>query len=160
MKNFIMPNCELIKEWYNIEKKASDKNLLKAESEAFLFTTKFYKYRKLHPINANIVCFTCYKYCYAQYYAKYIDYRDSIVKRGVKQESLYDNLPATINAFVRMRIEADKIGMPYGLYCSFMIRNCIENHIWQHIPLPGQMTVPELVEEVKEMWNNTKDVYF
>lgn len=155
MNKFIIPeNFDKNSSWYHLETLASNHKYYKYCGEANLYKTKWYDYRLLHPVESNIVFFEEYKWCYKHYYSKYVDYQESIVKRGVKETNLYENKPAIVSAVIKSRIEADKIGIPYGLYCSFAIRILVENHMWQNIPLVSQISMNYLVEEIKAEWDD------
>ena len=157
MNEFIIPTgCQpkLLQNWYELERLASKKDF-KVSQEANLFLSKWPDYRTIHPVNSNIIYFEEYKWMYKEYYRKFEDYRESIVKRGAKEENLYQNSPATIKAVIKGRIEADKIGMPYGLYISFANKILIQEHLWKHIPLVVHLYSPSLVDEIRDMWTNS-----
>lgn len=155
MNEFII-NCpnKLIKNWYELERLASKKDF-KVSQEANLFLTKWPDYQLYHPVNSNIIFFEEYKWLYKEYYRRYEDFQEAIVKRGVKAEDLYKNPKHTIKAVIKGRIEADKIGIPYGLYISFANKILIKEHLWKHIPLVTHLYNSNLVEEIKEMWLNS-----
>lgn len=153
MNKFILPeNFRRDLDWYKLEVLASNHKYYQYCGEVNLYKSKWYDYRLLHPVESNIIFFEEYKWCYRHYYGKYVDHQESIVKRGVKEPSLYENKPAVINAAIKARIEADKIGIPYGLYCSFAMRILVENHMWQNIPLISQISMNYLVDEIRAEW--------
>lgn len=157
MKQFIIPEgCsqKLLKNWYDLERLAYK---FKSDSlnEASLFPSKWGDYQIIHPVNSNIIFFEEYKWLYKQYYKKYIDFQEAKVKRGVKKENLYDNEKATIKAIIKARIEADKMGIPYGLYISFAFRIVMSRYLWQNLPLPTQISFSDLVKDIEYEWKES-----
>lgn len=157
MKELIIPsNVKLINKWHDLERLFVTNHFV---NEQHLMLTKWGDYLEYHPVNADIIFFEAYRYCYRWYHSRYFDYEESTVKRGAKEESLFENTSGVIQAIHDTRKIADEIGMPYGYFCSYYFKIAIKQYLWQHIPLTTQMRVNHLVEAVKQEWLEMQNTF-
>lgn len=90
------------------------------KDEASLMRSKWFDYRRLHPMQATYYFVKCYNDAYRDFTRMAIDAERAPYARGIKG---HDFLEAREKlAFWRLRRLCDQFGMPYHFFLSFAMR--------------------------------------
>lgn len=122
--------------------------------EADYFGTKWFDYRRLHPMQATFYFIHCYQKIYQEWYRRNIDEEESRFHKGTRNNFLQTS-ERTI--WWRCRRFCDKYGIPY----EFFIRSSVKRYFGNveaklHFPRPQALYTNTRGEEetvIKE-WND------
>lgn len=88
-----------------------------ARIESGLMATKWFDYRRLHPMQATYYFVKCYNDAYRDFYRKAINADAAPFVRGIKD---HDFLNAKEKmTFWRLRQNCDRVGLPYDFFLRF-----------------------------------------
>lgn len=136
--------------------------------EPELYQLKWWDYRLMHPAQATYFFTDAYVKAARDYYARnldsetaafrkpfsgkdiFIDQPTPLGKRGLplKSKALLKRLNVTVktlNALWKARQQADRMGIPYDLYCQFAMQYA-EKHMWKHALLPSHLYITKAVQ--------------
>jgi hypothetical protein len=116
-------------------------SLIKADlwaKESELMNTKWWDYRRLHPVEATYV----FAYTYIEQFALRNRHRVDIsrapyIKPLKGKDPLLDNMKQ-INSLVKARQFADEYGMPYAFHIKHALKFADERD-WVYLPRPSQL---------------------
>lgn len=92
-------------------------NHKEARVEPELMATKWFDYRRLHPMQATYYFVKCYHDAYRDFFRKAIDSARAPFVRGIKD---HDFLNAKEKmTFWRLRQNCDRLGLPYDFFLRF-----------------------------------------
>ncbi len=94
-----------------------------------------------------------YIFVYKDFVAQYEDIKLSELKRGVKDISLFNNPPKTINSLWKARQFADTIGAKYRKYLFVAFRHLVDRN-YTHLPLPNQLYSEHVIEAADKHCND------
>lgn len=100
--------------------------------EPLLQESMWVQYRYMSPWDRNELFYRAYLAKCKEYYGP--KHHESPVAGKLAWCSLGE-----INAINRARIEADRAGVPYDMYCNVVIDGHMRNDKWEQPPLPNQM---------------------
>lgn len=117
--------------------------------EAELYTTKWFEYRVLHPVQATYLFAEAYikaarnLYCKtkdmdAGKYIKPFAGKDLFVDQPITGSRNPNVKPAVFKAIWRARQQADSMGIPYDFYCEAVMHFALKQS-WHRIPLAQQL---------------------
>lgn len=143
--------------------------LLKLEAE--LFDSKWWDYRALHPVAATYLFAHEYNKAYQFIVKRCRDLERGQYMKGFKGEDIFETRTVKrknkqtgeselkqsdeIVAFWKARQSADRLGMRYDFY----IRKAMmwaEDRNWRNIPRPIHLYSDDLVEHLKERWEEER----
>lgn len=111
-------------------------NLLQDEAE--LFTTKFWDYRFLHPVQATQLF--AHEYARAKKHA--VERRTDIWvgrnMKGIKADCIFELPQRTITGLWKGRQMADRLGIPYDFYCAYAMLFA-DVARWENLPAATQL---------------------
>lgn len=108
------------------------------QGEAELFTTKFWDYRFLHPVQATQLF--AHEYALAKKHA--VERRTDIWvgrnMKGIKADCIFELAQRTITGFWKGRQMADRLGIPYDFYCEYAMLFA-DVARWENLPTATQL---------------------
>lgn len=92
-------------------------NYKESRIEPALMETKWFDYRRLHPMQATYYFVKCYNDAYRDFYRKAINAEAAPFVRGIKEHDFLDAKEKM--TFWRLRQNCDKVGLPYDFFLRF-----------------------------------------
>lgn len=92
-------------------------NHKEARIEPELMATKWFDYRRLHPMQATYYFVKCYNDAYRDFYRKAVNAGAAPFVRGIKDHDFLDAKEKM--TFWRLRQNCDKVGLPYDFFLRF-----------------------------------------
>lgn len=92
-------------------------NHKEARIEPELMTTKWFDYRRLHPMQATYYFVKCYNDAYREFYRKAVNADAAPFVRSIKDHNFLDAKEKM--TFWRLRQNCDKVGLPYDFFLRF-----------------------------------------
>lgn len=132
---------------------AINEKFLKLESA--LFSSKWFDYRHLHPTQATYLFAHHYDLEYRKIYQRIRDQERGQYVKGTKGKDCM--LKKEVSGFWKGRQNADRLGVPYGLYVGSIMKFLIEDNIWQRIPRPTHLYSAKVTEFMKDKWLTVLD---
>ena len=121
--------------------------LTKNESE--LYKTKWFDYRRMHPMSATYYMAHCYNKAYSMFMALAVDHGLRFMK-GFKGEDFLNHREG--KSFWKLRCKIDSLGIPYGFFLNHAMRYCFKR-LWKKPPRPSQILHDaEMIEHVVGKW--------
>ena len=132
-----------------------DAKLTHGESD--LFVTKWWDYKRLHPMDATFI----FAHYYAEQMKTEMNRRKGHNRRGyykaLKSPSLLKCSKKEITGIWKARQKADELGIPYDFYCAAATKYA-DKFKWKHLPRPWQM-YGQSSKYVGEEWYKTMVQY-
>lgn len=119
--------------------------------EAQLFRSKWYDYRRLHPMVATYYFVHCYGEAYRDAMVKSFDCERGIYRKGVKGNFI---LKKERLSFWRLRQMADGMGIPYRPFLTAAISHYIDHTGWKNVPRPGHLAAGTAPSAAYEAWES------
>ncbi|MCL2874799.1 MAG: hypothetical protein FWF12_00595 [Betaproteobacteria bacterium] len=88
---------------------------LKCEPD--LMASKWFDYRRLHPMQATYYFIKCYNNAYREFYRKAVDADRAPFVRGIKDHDFLTGKEKL--TFWRLRQNCDRVGLPYDFFLRF-----------------------------------------
>lgn len=130
--------------------------------ELDLFTSKWFDYRHLTPLQATTHYVDAFNTVYRQ---KYAEHYDEVAAENLKLAD-FDTLvrrldlpgkgtttKGTISAFWRGRQFADALGMPYHEYVTIAMDFRLRYWQQRYLPKPGHLYDDKLLEQIGQRWH-------
>lgn len=127
--------------------KSVDPRFLKLEAE--LFESKWWDYRRLHPVIATYLFAHEYNNAYQWIVKRCRDIERGQYMKGFKGKDIFEG--KEVIAFWKARQSADRLGMRYDFYIRTAMK-WAEDRNWRNIPRPIHLYSDDLVEHLKEKW--------
>lgn len=119
------------------------------KEEPALMRTKWFDYRRLHPMQATYYLADCYNRAYGDFMAMCID-RDLKHMRGFKGKDFLNAREKL--SFWRLRQLCDRLGIRYDFFMRHAMRWCFKNG-WTRAPRPQHITSNEdLITDAMLAW--------
>lgn len=125
------------------------------EVESDLYSTKWFDYRRLHPIKASYLYTSAYFKAYSLEMKVRFDVNRGEYMRpvkGYKDDMFAIKAARHYSALWKGRQAADSLGTPYDFYCRTIMRWAEENN-WRHLPRPEHMYSTKVKDVVAERWS-------
>lgn len=119
------------------------------EGEVSLFATKWFDYRRLHPVQATYLFAHHYEVAYRRSYAMTRDVVAAEFTKPLRASDLFES--ADVLSVWRARQACDSIGVPYDFYAHRALEHSVKNG-WRFIPRPNQIYTDSMVDDVREAW--------
>lgn len=127
--------------------------------EPDLYATKWWDYKRLHPVKATELFAEAYKTAHKEALKKRRDLYIGLNHTGLKQPKLFDNAKSVITGLWRARQTADRYGVDYLFYCSKAFAFA-ETMNFTYLPVPTQIynekrwteDAPSMVEWILKDW--------
>jgi len=117
--------------------------------EAELLKTKWFDYRRLHPVKATYLYAARYQEVVQMMYARTKDLEESKEVRAFTPEDVFQC--TELVGFWRARQELDSVGVRYEFALRFAM-NRFQDRGWRFFPRPNQMLGEEFVLDVRDAW--------
>ena len=118
--------------------------------EAALMATKWFDYRRMHPLKATYYLAHNYNETYKKAVSMSKDKDLGEYVRGFK--GLDFLLSKERLSFWRLRQLIDSLGIRYDFYVSYAMKFCLAEKSWKHIPRPAQLGRPVIVVGAMNAW--------
>lgn len=125
--------------------------------EPDLMQTKWFDYRRLHPLQATYFFLKCYEQAYRHFYRRAVDYERAPYVRVIKETDFLQSREK--RSFWRLRQLCDMAGMPYDFFMDFALDR---HHRMQYdgrvaIPRPAHLAAnEELITDAAIAWENRR----
>lgn len=124
------------------------------ETEAELFTLKWFDYRHLHPVKATYLFAHLYEKAIRDIHAKTKDYLEAKTLVVLDHKDIFrppvDKMPLDFS-FWRARQEMDRHGVRYDFGLDFLMNRAAARG-WRVYPRPNQLYTEEAVLDVRDAW--------
>lgn len=127
--------------------------------EAALFRTKWFDYRRDHPLRATYEFAQAYREAYRYMTAIRFDRDRARYVKGFSGDDFLALKGSGKSGFLRARICADRYGIPYDFWCREAMRYA-EEMSWTNMPRPAQLYAPEIINHILVRWNREQEVNF
>ena len=122
------------------------------KEEQELFKTKWFDYRKMHPVRATYVFAAYYKLAYNKMMQRRKDVNNgSVGVRGKLGDVFTETDKATRQGFWKARQNADRHGIPYGFYVRAAMR-WADRRNQKYLLRPMHLYGEEITEYLIELW--------
>jgi hypothetical protein len=115
-----------------------------------LFQTKWFDYRRLHPVLATYLFAHFYSRAYRRMMVRRVGIERGLYMRGFSGGDIFLRLDL-YRGFWRARQTADQHGIPYDYYNNFAIR-WADSSLWKNLPRPAQLTGEKLLDALLKSW--------
>lgn len=122
--------------------------------EGALFTSKWFDYRPLNPVDATYLYAHHFKVAYRAAYRCTIDHKAAPNVKPLKKDDLFDCPQIQIAGIWRGRQHADALCMPYNLYIDFAMKARLAYWNRNHLPRPCQLYSEQVVNRVIKQWED------
>jgi hypothetical protein len=122
------------------------------EYEKPLFSSKWFDYRFMHPVQATYLYAHEFTLAYRRFFRSTISRAAAETIRIQKKEDLFDCEKAYISAIWRGRQHADAMGIPYDAYIDFAMTKMLNNWNRSHLPQAATLYSGEVCEYVQAQW--------
>jgi hypothetical protein len=119
--------------------------------ESALQQTKWFDYRRIHPVKATYLYAAHYQDAVQALYARTKDLEESREIRAFTPEDVFKC--GELVGFWRARQELDAIGVRYEFALRFAM-NRFSDRGWRFFPRPNQMLGEEFVLDARDAWAN------
>ena len=127
--------------------------------EAALFRTKWFDYRRDHPLRATYAFAQAYREAYRYMTAIRFDRDKAQYVKGFSGDDFLALKGSGKTGFLRARICADRYGIPYDFWCREAMRYA-EDMSWSNMPRPAQLYAPEIINHILIRWSREQEVNF
>ena len=114
--------------------------------EAELYLTKWFDYRRMHPMQATFEFIVQYSNEHRHQVARRLDVHTA---RGLNLDVMKKG-GSHLPKFWAARRIADRMGVRYDEYCAYACD--VAERCWKHLARPSDLTNSFLVESVQERW--------
>ena len=118
-------------------------------AELPLYATKWFDYKRLHPVQATYYFAHCYSVAYRRAYATTRDYETSKTIKPLRVDDAFKS--SDINALWKARQSCDAIGATYNFYTAHALE-LTSRYGWKFIPRPNQIYTDAMIDEVAAAW--------
>lgn len=131
--------------------------LSKTKIEAELFTSKWFDYRHLHPMDATLLFAESYKRQYSKIMGTHgrEDYRKAPFKTGLKRCPFIQLAKANITSLWKARQKADELGIEYDYFVMTMLSIAAKRE-WRDLPRPQHLWQDDLLEIFNDKYEKRK----
>ena len=120
--------------------------------EGALFTSKWFDYRFLNPVQATYLYAHEFVKVYRRVYRSTIDHTRAEFVRPLKADDLFECPSHQISAVWRGRQVADALGMPYDVYLDLAIEGALKYWDRAHLPKASQLYSDRVCDFVIDQW--------
>jgi hypothetical protein len=125
--------------------------------EVSLYTTKWFDYRFLHPVQATMRYTEAYEPIYRRLYTESVNSRAGPYVSVFKGD--FFSLDGAVKTGLwRGRQIADAIGMPYSEYINASFRETMRHWRQPFLPRPYHLYATDVIEKVVETWGKLQEV--
>ncbi|MCG5512875.1 hypothetical protein [Ectothiorhodospira shaposhnikovii] len=118
------------------------------DEEKALFNSKWFDYRRMHPVEATYLFAACYSHAYAASSIK----RTGKYSPGIRgSRDIFSGKSTNYQALWRARQQADRLGIPYPVFCDSGMAHA-ERLLWQRPPRPQHLCCDALQVGIIEGW--------
>lgn len=114
--------------------------------EAELYATKWFDYRRMHPMQATFEFAHEYAEAHRHQYARRIDIHEA---RALNLQPIEQGEKHLLELWKGRRM-ADQLGIRYKEYCMYACD--VAERSWKHLARPTDLVNSFLVEKVKDLW--------
>jgi hypothetical protein len=126
--------------------------------EVPLFKTKWFDYRRDHPLRSTYMFAQAYREAYRYMTAIRFDRDKAKYVKGFSGDDFLNLKGASgKSGFLRARIIADRYGIPYDFWCREAMRYA-EDMSWSNMPRPAQLYSPEMINHILVRWEREQSV--
>jgi hypothetical protein len=124
------------------------------ERESYLFTTKWFDYRHLHPVKATYLFAHRYEECVRAFYSETKDRASADKARAFDTPNVFAN--REIAAVWIARQAMDAIGCRYEFGIRFALKR-FNDRGWRMFPRPNQLYSTEFLLDLRDAWQRQCD---
>lgn len=130
------------------------------EDERFLFSQKWFDYRKVHSIIATFMFAEAYETAYKETYTRELDHKRGPYVKGLKNRDIFTPLKdaaadrsrlTTLTGIWKSRQHADLMGIPYLFFCRSALKWTMRKSR-KYIARPTQLYSFDLLTAISNDW--------
>ncbi|CCG43310.1 hypothetical protein [Magnetospirillum molischianum] len=121
-------------------------------AEAELMRSKWFDYRRMHPVQATFLFAHCYTLGVKRAWRKYIDHEAAERARGLADENVFKLEPGGFTGVWKARQTADLMGLPYDFFVNRQMDLALDG-CWNQVPRPCHLYDPDRLANVSLAWD-------
>lgn len=117
-----------------------------------LFSTKWFDYRQLHPVQSAYLYASAFESIYRRFYAEVKDRRAAEHIKVFKVDDIFAEPNPVARALWQGRMVADAAGMPYDVYIRLSLKHRLRGWRQRFLPRPSHLYQEDIYLKVVAEW--------